>query len=271
MTEEKKETTETGKPKVAFHDITGCQGCVLSVIFNEDELLDIINAVDIKEFRFIMGEKYDGPLDICFIEGAVVNKEDEEMVKKLRERSKVVVALGACATHGNIPSLKNWADPKNLERLQYQKKHEQMIDVPNPMPITKFIKVEYSLPGCPPDRDEIKKFVKEILLGKQFYSYPDPVCRECRLFENGCLLDEGKVCLGPITRGGCRAVCCHNGFECYGCRGITDDAQFEEYFKLMEEKGIDATTVKKHMETFAGVEINEALEKIQEGKWAKLH
>lgn len=249
------------KPKVGFYDVTGCQGCLLSVIFNEDDILNIINAVDIKEFRFIMGEKYDGPLDICFIEGAVVNKEDEEIVKKLRERSKVVIALGSCATHGCIPALRNFTDEKNLDYLKYEKKYEEMKDIGNPVPITKFIQVEYCLPGCPPDRDEIKKFIKEILLGKEFRDYPDPVCRECRLFENGCLLDEKKICLGPITRGGCSAVCTTNGFECYGCRGITDDAQFDEYFKLMKTKGIKKEDIIKHMNTFAGLEIEEALKK----------
>lgn len=249
------------KPKVGFYDVTGCQGCLLSVIFNEDDILNIINAVDIKEFRFIMGEKYDGPLDICFIEGAVVNKEDEEIVKKLRERSKVVIALGSCATHGCIPALKNFTNEKNLNYLKYEKKYEEMKDIGNPVPITKFIQVEYCLPGCPPDRDEIKKFIKEILLGKEFRDYPDPVCRECRLFENGCLLDEKKICLGPITRGGCSAICTTNSFECYGCRGITDDAQFDEYFKLMKTKGIKKEDIIKHMNTFAGLEIEEALKK----------
>lgn len=256
------------KPKVGFYDVTGCQGCLLSVIFNEDEILDIINAVDIKEFRFIMREQYDGPLDICFIEGAVVNKDDEEMVKKLRERSKAVIALGTCACHGNIPALRNFADENNLDYLKYEKTHEDMNDIGKPMPISKFIKVEYSLPGCPPDREEIKTFIKELLLGMEFRNNPDPVCRECRLFENGCLLDEKKICLGPLIKGGCRAVCTTNGFECYGCRGITDDANFDEYFKLMEEKGINAVEVKKHMETFCALEINE---KLKGTKWETLH
>lgn len=256
------------KPKVGFYDITGCQGCLLSVLFNEDELLDIINAVDIKEFRFIMGEKYDGPLDIAFIEGAVVSKEDLKTVKKLRERSNIVVALGTCACHGNIPALRNFTDEKKINYLKYDKKNEAQEDIGNPSPIIKHIKVEYCIPGCPPDREEIKKFIKEILLGKTFYNYQDPVCRECKLKENGCLLDDNKICLGLLIRGGCNAVCPTKGFECYGCRGLTDDANFEEYFKLMEEKGIEPVMVKKHMETFAGIEINE---KLKGTKWEKLH
>jgi len=256
------------KPKVGFYDVTGCQGCLLSVIFNEDEILDIINAVDIKEFRFIMGEKYDGPLDICFIEGGVVNKDDEEMVKKLRERSTIVIALGACATHGNIPALRNWSNEENLDRLKYEKKYPEMKDIGKPKPITEFIKVEFSLPGCPPDREEIKKFVKDLLLGKTFRNTQDPVCKECRLNENGCLLDDCKICLGPLTAGGCEAICTTSGFECYGCRGLTPEPDFEEYFKLMEEKGIEIKEAKKRMETFIGLEVNE---KLKGTKWEQLH
>ena len=107
-----------GKPKVGFYDLTGCQGCQLSVIFNEDEILDIIGAVDIKEFRFIMGEKYEGELDICFIEGGVVSKDDLEKVKELRDRSKVVIALGACACEGCIQAMKKFHDPKDIEPLK---------------------------------------------------------------------------------------------------------------------------------------------------------
>jgi coenzyme F420-reducing hydrogenase gamma subunit len=215
-----------------------------------------------------MAEKYDGELDICFIEGAVVNKDDEEIVKKLRARSKVVIALGACATHGNIPALRNFANEADLDYLKYEKKYPEMQDIGKPQPITKFIKVEYLLPGCPPDRGEIKKFIKDILLGKTFHNYPDPVCRECRLFENGCLLDDKKICLGPFIRGGCNAVCPTNGLECYGCRGITDDANFEEFFELLYDKGINLPEIKKHMDTFAGIEINE---KLKGTKWQTLH
>ncbi|MBD3164108.1 NADH:ubiquinone oxidoreductase [Candidatus Woesearchaeota archaeon] len=256
------------KPKVGFYDLTGCQGCLLSVIFNENEILDMLSKIDVKEFRFIMDEKYSGKLDVCFVEGTVVNKEDEKVLGKLRERSKILVALGACACHGNIPALRNFADEKKLDYLKYEKKHEQMQDMEKPMPIAKFVNVDYSIPGCPPDRDEIKKFIKEILLGKEFRNYSDPVCRECRLFENGCLIDDGQICLGPLTKGGCHAVCTTNGFKCYGCRGVTDDANFEGYFRLLEEKGKTDVQIKKHMETFAGIEINE---KLKDTEWQQLH
>ncbi|MFH1642468.1 MAG: NADH:ubiquinone oxidoreductase [Nanoarchaeota archaeon] len=253
--------------KVGFYDLCGCQGCQLSVIFNEDEILDIVNAVEIVAFRFITGKKYDGPIDVCFIEGAVVSQDDLQTLKKLRERSKVLIALGTCACQGNIQAIRNFTDEKELDYLKYEKTG-QIKDIVTPGPIAKYVKVDYSVPGCPPDRDEVKKFIKDLLLGKHFRNYPDPVCRECRLAKNGCLLDEGKICLGPLIQGGCRAVCTNSGFECYGCRGLTDDPNFEEYFKLMKEKNILDVDVKKRLETFISLEVNE---KLKGTKWEKLH
>jgi coenzyme F420-reducing hydrogenase gamma subunit len=257
------------KLKAGFYGITGCAGCLLSVVFNEDDLLEITNALHIVSFPLIKEKNSQEPLDICFIEGTIVSNEDAEIVKKLRERSKIVVALGACACSGNIPAIRNFVDNSTIAYLQYEKK-DYIKDTGKPMPLHMLIKVDFSLPGCPPDREEIKTFIKDILIGKEFRNYPDPVCRECRLFENGCLLDYNKICLGPLIRGGCKAVCPTNGFECYGCRGITDDANFNEYFTLLESKGISATEVKKHMDTFVALEVHEKLSQPRE-KWEQLH
>jgi len=252
----------TTKKKVGFYGLTGCAGCLLSVIF--DEVLDIINAVDIVSFPFIKGKNSDERLDICFVEGTVVSEDDLEILNKLRLRSSTLVSLGACASHGNIPALRNYHD-KSTRYLKYKKK---ILDVEEPGPLHNFVKIDYHIPGCPPDGEEIRTFVKEILLGKKFRNYPDPVCRECRLEEQGCLLDEDKICLGPLIKGGCKAVCPDNGLECYGCRGLTDDTNFEEYFELLESKGIKTIEIKKRMETFIGLEVNE---KLKGSKWEKLH
>jgi len=256
------------RPKVAFYGITGCAGCLLSVIFNEEELLDIVNAVDIVAFPFIKGENdHECDLDICFIEGTVVSNDDKEMVEKLRKRSKVVVALGACACEGNIPALRNFHDKKDIDELLYEKNHQNQ-DLGNPMPIHKVIKVELSIPGCPPEREEIKEFLKQTLLGKKYQGCKNPVCEECKLNENNCLLDNDIICVGPLTKGGCNAVCTTNGLRCYGCRGLTDDANFEEFFDLLTKKGFDEKDIKKIMDTFSSVAVNERLEGT---RWQKSH
>jgi sulfhydrogenase subunit delta len=255
------------KPKVGFYAVTGCQGCLLSVLFNEDEILAISDAIDIVAFPFIKGDNPEVALDICFIEGTVVSKDDKEVVERLRARSKVVIALGTCACEGNIPAIKTFVEEKKIDYLKY-KKRTQNQDVEEPIPLHELITVEYRLPGCPPDRDEIKEFIKEILLGKQFYNYKDPVCIECELNGNDCLLEHNTICLGSITRGGCKAVCPTNGLKCYGCRGLTDKPNFDEFFSLMKAKGFRIKDVKKIMDTFMAREVHERL---KDTKWQKYH
>ena len=251
--------------KAGFFAISSCQGCLLSVLYSN--ILAISDAFEIVAFPFIKGKNSDSNLDFCFIEGTVVSKDDKETVKKLRAKSKIVVSLGTCATHGNIPALKNFVPKKNWEYLQYNKK-SQLQDLDKAVPVHKIIPVDYYIPGCPPEPAEILRFIKDTLLGKKFRNYEDPVCRECKLFENGCLLDEGKICLGPLTRGGCYAICTDKGFECYGCRGLTKNANFKEYFKMMNKKGVSDREIKKRLETFMAIEVNERLKGT---KWEKLH
>ncbi len=263
--------SEKTRPRVGFYGLTGCAGCLLSVIFNEDDLLKFTELLDIVSFPFIKEENdQDGPLDIAFVEGTIVSNDDLAMIKKIRKRSKVVVALGACAHLGNIPAEKRFVTPAHVEYLQYDKR-PLIDDAPQgPAPLSKVIDVDFTLPGCPPDRDEIKTFIKETLIGKTFRNYKDPVCIECKLNNNGCLIDEGEICLGPIIAGGCKAICPTNGLRCYGCRGLTDDANLEEYFNLMKTKGHDIIDVQQAMETFMSIQIHEALKGT---KWElkKLH
>jgi len=253
------------KPKVGFFGITGCAGCLLSVIFNEDEILQIAEAVDIVAFPFIKSKNSEGKLDMAFIEGTVVSKDDLDVVKKIRKRSKAVVALGTCACEGNIPALRNFTDEKELDYLRY-KKNRQNQGLGDPKPIHKVIKVEASLPGCPPDRDEIKKFIKYALVGKEFRSYKSAVCIDCKLNENNCLLDDNIICLGPISNGGCNSVCPNAGFRCYGCRGINVDANFDEFFDLMMRKGFSKDEIRKALDTFMAIAVDD---KLKGTKWER--
>ncbi len=261
------------KLKVGFYNVTGCAGCLLSVIYTEDDFLALSQQVDIVSFPFIKGENDDkGPLDVAFIEGVVTTKADEAVVKKLRERSKMVVALGACAHLGNIPALAKLAKAPDIEYLKYKKEDFNMDRDDGPAPLHTLIKIDYTLPGCPPDRDEIRKFMKFLVLGKTFRNYNDPVCVECKLHNNGCLLDQGKICLGPIIAGGCKAICPTNGLKCYGCRGFVQgiDKEFDGYFRIMEDKGFSLDDVKRALETFMAIDAHKVLDerfaKYQENK-----
>jgi len=249
------------KLSMGFYGITGCAGCLLSVIFNEDELLDLVKLIDLKAFPFIKEVNVDDHFDYVFIEGLVADQGDLETLKKLRENSTYVVSLGACACTGCIPAYRQFSLKENYEHLLY-KKQAHVTDL-EPTPIDMHVKVDHYIPGCPPDKKEIITFIKSIVQGKHPKPYTSPVCVECRKNGNECLLDKGKPCLGPITAGGCNSVCINGGFECWGCRGPTKDMNLDLMIDILRKKGFDDKFIKDRLRTFAGLKLP-LLEKLNE-------
>lgn len=255
---------EQQKLNVGFYGLTGCAGCQLSVLFNEDELLNLFNLIHVTAFPFVKGRNIDQEFDFLFTEGLVASQMDMETLKKLRARTKTLVALGACAHTGCVPAYRTFTLKENYEHLLYTKKPG--IEDVEPTPLDRYVKVDYTIPGCPPDKREILTFIKDVVTGKEPKPYNNPVCIECRRNNNLCLLEIGKPCLGPITRGGCNAVCVNGGFECWGCRGHTDDANVERMVKLLEEKGYSKEFIRDRMRIFVGLKIPEKTEAILNGK-----
>jgi len=249
----KSKTIQTTKPKVGFYGITGCAGCLLSVIFNEDELLDLIELIDLKAFPFVKEVNPDDSFDFIFIEGLVADNDDLAVLKKLRANSKYLVALGACANTGCVPAYRNYSLKENYEHLLF-KKQESIQDV-KPTPVDEHVHVDHYIPGCPPDKKQILTFIKAIVAGRTPKKYDSPVCMECRQNGNACLLDAGKPCLGPITAGGCNSVCINGGFECWGCRGPTKDMNLELMIRILRQKGFDDKFIQDRMRTFIGLKL----------------
>jgi len=245
---------EKEKLKVGFYGVSGCAGCLLTVLF-EECFKEIIELVDVKNFPLIKEDSYNGKLDYVFVEGTVCFDKDIEMVKKLRKRAKRLVAFGSCACTGGVPSIKNFLDSEKALKLVYPV-HNKLNPVP-PAPIHDHVDVDYYLPQCPPDKDEIIEFLRCIVGGREFVSYRDPVCVECRLKGNLCLLTKGEICLGPITNGGCKAICPTNNTTCYGCRGPCNDANMEAFIDLLKNMGYKDKMIHSKMNTFAGLQFKE--------------
>ncbi len=255
------------KLKVGIYGITGCMGCQLNILYQK-ELLDIIDAVDLRSFP--VGKEYndeeDG-FDVIFLEGVVVSEADLEEVKHLRKKTRKLVAIGSCATDGCVPAIKNFVNNKNVQLSVYQQKELEQMKSLNPMPVDKHVYVDAYIRGCPMDKQEFLQFIKQTLLGKEFKVYEKPICYECNLRERGCLLEEGIECLGPVTFGNCSVMCPQENYPCIGCRGPYGDTNFEAYFKLLESKGIPKDTIFKHLNRFAGVKFQAMMEKdIKEGE-----
>jgi len=217
------------KPKVAFFDFASCEGCQLQIANLEEEVLDLINIVDVVSFREVMKEHAE-TYDIAFIEGSVMRPMDEERLKEIRKHAKILVALGACATIGGVNKIRNQWDVENVKMDVYEEakiKGNKYFDVFPTKSVDEAVKVDFYIHGCPINRDEFKKVVVSLIMGKTPEIPTYPVCVECKKNENVCLFEQGKFCLGPITRAGCNAICPTNGSPCDGCRGILDKPQVE--------------------------------------------
>lgn len=253
---------KTKKPTVGFYGISGCAGCLLTVLY-EDCFKELIKLVDIKCFPFIKEDNYKGKLDYIFIEGTVCFDEDIIVINELRKRATKIIALGSCSCFGCVPSLRNFHDNEKTMSFVYPKYNH--LKEEDPTPIADHIKVDYYIPQCPPDKKEIMNFVKCMLTGRDFKPYANPVCFECRKKEIPCLLEENKICLGPIANGGCGALCPSNSTTCYGCRGPSKDANYEAFFKMLKEMGHDNKAIKDKLQTFAGLQFKE--EEGDSSKW----
>ena len=249
------------KLKVGIFGITGCMGCQLNIVYQK-ELLDLINAVDLKAFPVgYEVNDVDSDFDIIFLEGVVVSEEDLIALKKLRLKTKKLVAIGSCATDGCVPAIKNFINNKNLELSVYHENELKELKSLDPMPIDEFVDVDAYIRGCPMDKVEFLNFMKQTLLGKDFKVYEKPICYECNLRERGCLLEKGIECLGPVTFGGCSVMCPLDNYPCIGCRGPYTDSNFEAFYKLLESKGIKRETIFKHLNRFAGIKFQRLMEK----------
>lgn len=251
------------KPKIGLFGLTGCGGCELAVIFTEDILLDLLKEIDLVAAPFFKEdnkEKY----DIALVGGLVADKNDIKKLKEYRENSKILIALGACAVHGNVPSLKNFMNKKEVEKSAYEStKHLESV---TPSPISDHVRIDFFIPGCPPRSKEIVKYIKDYLLGKKLVENKKPVCFECNLKENYCLLQKGKECMGPLTRAGCDALCPSVNKECTGCSGPIEDGNIEELKKIFKDKGLDADVIISKINKYAGLEFKRLMEKKNEKK-----
>lgn len=236
------------KPRVAFFDFASCEGCQLEVINFETEFLDILGHIDIVQFREAMTEcSWD--IDISFVEGSITREQDEARLKKIRESSKLVIALGACACTGGVNAIRNHYPIDKAKEMVYGDKKDYF-ESTYARPIETVIKIDGKIPGCPIDRFDFVKTVQSLLVGKGVPKHNYPVCWECRLKENECLLTLGQACLGPITQGGCRAIEPTWGSPCNGCRGFVDEANMKSAEEMLLKHGLTVNDLKNYKTIF---------------------
>jgi len=209
------------KPKAAFFDFTDCEGCQLQFANMGETLLEITELVNIVNFREIMSEA-EQDYDIAIVEGAISTDNDVKRIKKIRQTSKVLIALGACATIGGVNGVKN-RTPLDVAKKRVYGEKADTVNTIQIMPVHKVVKVDYFIHGCPVYLPEIISVLKCVIIGKPYIVPNYAVCVECKMNENVCRYEKDQECLGPVTRAGCNSWCINSGNRCYGCRGLVEN------------------------------------------------
>lgn len=221
------------KLKTAIISLTCCEGCQFAILDLGAKLLKVSEVLDLDNFRLGSSHKSKGPYDVIFMEGTPITDENIATLIRARQQTKLLVALGTCADLGGVAEIKNYSKLGRGKMLSYVYKNIEGINNPKIKPIASYAQVDAKIPGCPIDKDEFVRFVQELAVGK-IYKIPDvPVCWECQLRQNKCLLQEGKPCFGPVTLGGCKAICPSNNFICEACRGPIRERNLASLQKIL--------------------------------------
>lgn len=206
------------RPRLAVFKFASCDGCQLSILDLEEELLEIAGAVDISYFREATSKESEGPFDIALADGSITTPHDVERIRDVRKRSRYLVSLGACATSGGIQALRNFRDVDEFRSLVYAKP-EYVETLATSTGFADHVPVDFELRGCPIDKHQLLEVLSAFLHGRKPAIASHSVCVECKLRGNVCVMVTGTPCLGPVTHAGCGALCPTYQRGCYGCFG----------------------------------------------------
>jgi coenzyme F420-reducing hydrogenase gamma subunit len=198
---------------------SSCDGCQLTLLNLEDDLLTLASTIEIKFFLEASSASRTGPYDLALVEGSISTDADVRRIRRVRRASRHLVSIGACATAGGIQALRNF---KNLERVAEAAypRPRQLKVLPTSTPISEHVHVDFELPGCPVDRRQLLEVVVAFLHRRRPLIPSHSVCVECKLRGTECVVvARGVPCMGPITQAGCGAICPAYGRGCYGCFG----------------------------------------------------
>ena len=238
------------KPKLAVWKFASCDGCQLSLLDLEDELLEVAGAIDIAHFPEATRASVAGPYDLSLVEGSITTPEDAQRIREVRRQSRFLVTIGACATAGGIQALRNFRDVKGFIDQVYA--HPDYIaSLATSTPIADHIRVDFELQGCPINKRQLYEVMTAFLAGRRPGIRSESVCMECKRAGNVCVLvAHGTPCLGPVTHAGCGALCPAYDRGCYGCYGPKETPNTASLSAWLQGLGLDGRAIQRIYRTF---------------------
>jgi len=212
------------RPRIGVVKFSSCDGCQLTLLDLEDELLAITEHFDIVEFAEATSSRSRGPFDVLLVEGSISTPEQAEEILQLRRQATTLVTIGACATSGGIQALRNLGDHDAFRSAVYPRP-EWIAALPTSKPVSEYVAVDGELYGCPISGSQLLELLTALTVGRRPQLPDEAVCAECKRLGNPCILvARGIACLGPVTRTGCGALCPSFSRGCYGCFGPREGA-----------------------------------------------
>jgi coenzyme F420-reducing hydrogenase gamma subunit len=207
------------RPKLAIFKFASCDGCQLSLLDCEDELLAVVGEIQIANFLEASREVVKGPYDVTLVEGSITTSHDAERIQHVRKQSRFLVTIGACATAGGIQALRNFKDVREFTAAVYATP-EYISTLEASTPISQHVRVDFELRGCPISKGQLVEVLGSFLQGRHPNIPTYSVCLECKRRGTVCVMTaHGTPCLGPVTQAGCGALCPSYQRGCYGCFG----------------------------------------------------
>lgn len=223
--------------RIGVAKFASCDGCQLTLLGLEDELLAIAERFEVVEFPEASSRRSSGPFDILLVEGAISTPDQVREIIELRRQARLLVTIGACATAGGIQALRNWADHDAVRAAVYPRP-ELVESLSEATPVASHVPVDGELHGCPIDPGQLREMVVSLALGRRPQIRDEAVCLECKRRGVVCVMvSQGQACLGPVTRTGCGAICPTFGRGCYGCFGPKEHANADELAAWFEGTG----------------------------------
>jgi coenzyme F420-reducing hydrogenase gamma subunit len=240
------------RPRLAVFKFASCDGCQVQIFNLEGALLPLLERFDVAFFLEASSRIEPGPYDVALVEGSITTPADAERIRRVRDESRTLVTIGACATSGGIQALRNGADVAEWKRHVYP--HPEWLEIlASSTPISEHVKVDHEIQGCPIDGGQVLRVLLRALLGAQPDLPGESVCLECKRRGNVCVtVSRGVPCMGPVTRAGCGALCPSMGRDCYACFGPCDDPNPESLAAHFQRIGLSRRAVALRLRSIAG-------------------
>lgn len=240
------------RTKLAVHKFSSCDGCQLALLNLGESLLDLPALVDIVHFAEAGPIAEAGPVDVALIEGSVSTKHDVERIQRIRAHSRILVTIGACATAGGPQALRNFADAEAWAQAIYPNP-EYLDTLSTATGIAEHVKVDFELWGCPVNSRQVLTLLRDLLFGVKPAVEQQPLCMECKRRGHVCtLVARGDPCMGPVTRGGCGALCPSFKRACYACYGPAEHVNVRSFGRCMQGLGLLSEDVVRRFRGITG-------------------